>query len=260
MDLNTCKSAGSNVSSHIDTPPDDDNPDDMHNTSHDSRLNIPNLHTPVFSGSTQSTPQLRQDIVLSTGDKYVITFRGSAHYLEHKNFQYFTDNVHMKLHDVKSLITSILIDSQTTLIFYFATCPSTTTELRDLHLILPKLSHICFSLEVKPIHIDAMMSDGQQFLLGWFTVEKVGDPSSLPYRPRNGYYYTNSWYQEIQTIGIPPDFKIILCPSTRTSSLYLLVIHRNVYLIRLSIFLPRPRYMTSKHGSVRFWVLYTRHQ
>jgi hypothetical protein len=32
----------------------------------------------------------------------------------------------------------------------------------------------------------------------------VGDPSSLPYRPRNGYYYTHSWYQAIQTIGIPP--------------------------------------------------------
>jgi hypothetical protein len=88
---------------------------------------------------------------------------------------------------------SILIDSQTpTLIFYSSTCPSATTELRDLHFILPKLSHICFSLEAKAIHIDALTSDGQQFLLGWFTVGKVGDPSSLPYRPRNGYYYTHS--------------------------------------------------------------------
>jgi hypothetical protein len=205
VELNTGQSADSNILSHFDKPS-DDNADDMQNTLLDSSLPMPGLHTTVFSCSTQSTQlsqQLRQDIALSVGDKYIFTFRGSAQYLEHNNFQYYTDNVHMELHKIKSLIKSKLFDSQAyTLIFLFY--PFVTTELQDLHLILPKLSHIWFSLEAKAIHIYALMFDGQQFLSGWFIVNTLGGPSSMPYRPRNGYYYKHSWYQAIQTILIPP--------------------------------------------------------
>jgi hypothetical protein len=157
------------------------------------------------SQSVSTTQRLQPDIVLSTGAKYVITFRGSAQFFAHNNFQFYTANETMNLTAVSSLVERILLDpSNCSLFFYSSTCPSITTALQNPGLTLPELSCICLSLDNKAFNIDVLRSDRSQLPAGWFTVERVGDPPSLAQQNSTAYYYTHSWYQVIQTIGIPP--------------------------------------------------------
>ena len=54
------------------------------------------------------------------------------------------------------------------------------------------------------IHLDAVLNHGERFPIGWFTVEKVGDMPQMYTTARENYYYTPTWYQQIQSIGISP--------------------------------------------------------
>jgi hypothetical protein len=210
--INTVTNTDENVLQSVDTPHDtQDSP--VQNTSQEVRLPVTDHTSTVSSGTTQSAPRLQPVHVLSTSDKYVITFRGSAQYLAHNNFQYYTDNINMGVDDINTLITNIFLNRQNCSLYFFsATCPSITAALHNPGVDLPALSRICSTLQDNAIHVDALMQDRSRFLVGWFTVERVGDPPSIDRRHRDAYYFTHSWYQAVQTIGIPPRLPITTVP------------------------------------------------
>jgi hypothetical protein len=156
------------------------------------------------SASIYSAQHHMQPLPFPDGNKYIITFRGSAQYLKHNNFQYYTDNGLMTLNDIITLVSELLVNQQAfKLVCFCMSCPSVTSQLCD-SIILQRLCQLCLSLPDRALHIDAFSHDGCRFLLGWFTVENVGDLPSIHNRPRDEYYFTPSWYQQILTIGIPP--------------------------------------------------------
>jgi hypothetical protein len=181
----------------------------------------PDLRNPVsdrlqhdYSGLTETKSRLRTDTILSSGDKYVITFRGNARFLAHNNFQHYTDNENMQLVDIRSLITAILDDIHVSnIIFYAAMCPSVSTQLEDSYLPLPQLNRLCLSLTAKAMHVDVISSTGQSLPLGMLSVAKVGDLPSNNVTHREAYYYTPSWYQEVSVIGIPPRLPAVTVPT-----------------------------------------------
>ena len=135
----------------------------------------------------------------------MITFRGSAQFFVHNNFQYFTDQIQMDLLQVTTLIRELmLVTVQYDLLCYASNCPSVSTQLQSLQHTLPQLCTICRTLKEGAIHLDAIQTNKVQFPIGCFTVEKVGDMPQLYTRPRDVYYYTPTWYQQVQSIGIPP--------------------------------------------------------
>ena len=167
-----------------------------------------------YSRLPQTKSRLRPDTILSSGDTYVITFRGNAHFLSHNNFQHYTDNEHMQLIDIRSLITAILNGPHVShIMFYAAMCPSVSTQLEDLYLLLPQLNTLCLSLTAKAMHVDAILSNGQSLLLGMLSVAKVGNLPSNNVPHREAYYYTPSWYQEVSVIGIPPHLPAVTVPT-----------------------------------------------
>ena len=171
----------------------------------DLQSNIPSQSSTINSGFLSSAQSLMQHTIQATSDKYVITFRGSAHFFVHNNFQYFTDQNQMDLSQVTTLIRDLIIVTvQSDLVCYASNCPSVSTQLQSLHHTLPQLCTICRTLEEGAIHLDAIQTNRGQFPIGCFTVEKVGDMPQLYNRPRNVYYYTPSWYQQIHSIGISP--------------------------------------------------------
>ena len=212
MRINTVTNTDEHVLRSVDIPH-DTQVSSVQYTSQEVRLPVTDHTSAVSSDATQSAPQLQPVNVLSTSDKYIITFRGSAQYLAHNNFQYYTDNINMSVDDINTLITSILLNQQNCSLYFFsATCPSITAALHNPGVDLPALSRICSALQDNAIHVDALMHDSSRFLVGWFTVERVGDPPSIDHRHRTAYYFTHSWYQAVQTIGIPPRLPITTVP------------------------------------------------
>jgi hypothetical protein len=151
--INTVTNTDAHVLQSVDTPHDTQD-SSVQYTSQEVRLPVTDHTSAVSSDVTPSAPQLQPVTVLSSSDKYIITFRGSAQYLAHNNFQYYTDNVNMGVDDINTLITSIFLNRQNCSLYFFsATCPSITAALHNPGVDLPALSHICSALQDKAIQI-----------------------------------------------------------------------------------------------------------